>query len=87
MPASSIVDALGLNDSKSIKGVINRMAKKGAQVGFQVGWQSDQADPHTREKLYGVRDFGTGRYAYDQIRMTGVEYADLLRKARGLTER
>lgn len=63
-----------------------RMAKKGADVGLQVGWQSDKTDPLTREKLYGVRDSGTGQYDYDRIRMTVVEYARLLRDARAAAE-
>lgn len=86
VPASRIVSELGLKNSGSIKGVINRMVRKGAAVGFQVGWQSDKTDPLTREKLYGVRDFGTGEFDYDCIQMTGVEYARLLRNARAAAE-
>lgn len=86
VPASRIVNELNLKSTKSIKGVINRMAPKGQRVGFQVGWQSDKIDPLTNEKLYGVRDFGTGAFAYDQITLTAGEYADLLRQARTAAE-
>lgn len=87
VPASQIVEALGLKSTSSIKGVVNRMVAKGRRVGFQVGWQSHAVDPLTKEKLYGVRDFGNGEYAYDQISITGVEYAELVNEARTAANR
>lgn len=86
VPASRIVSELKLKSSNSIKGVINRMVSKGDKVGFQVGWQSSRFDPITGEKLYGVRDFGTGEITYDRLRMTGVEYARLLQTAKQAAE-
>jgi len=86
VPASQIVSTLGLKSASSIKGVVNRMAGKGSRVGFQVGWQSHIVDPITKERLYGVRDFGTGEYPYDRITLSGSEYADLLREARAAAE-
>lgn len=82
VPASQIVSTLGLKSASSIKGVVNRMAGKGSSVGFQVGWQSHKIDPITKERLYGVRDFGTGEYPYDRIALAAGEYAELLREAR-----
>jgi len=86
VPATKIVNALGLRSPSSIKGVVNRMAGKGSNVGFQVGWQSHRVDPITKERLYGVRDFGTGAYPHDEISVSGEEYAELLRDARSAAE-
>lgn len=86
VPASRIVSELGLNGTNSIKGHINHMASKGQEVGFQVGWQSHKVDPITHERLYGVRDFGTGENPVDTRPITGLEYANLLQKARAAAE-
>jgi hypothetical protein len=82
--ADEIARTLGLKSTKSIRGHIRRLAEKAGNVGFQAGWQSGQRDPLSGQVLYGLRDFGTGAYAYDRLTLTATEYAALLDRARAL---
>lgn len=82
--AEQIAQTLGLKSTNSIRGHIRRFAEKAEKVEFQAGWQSDKRDPLTGQVLYGLRDFGTGAYAYDRLTLTATEYASLLHRARAL---
>jgi hypothetical protein len=82
--ADEIAQTLGLKSTNSIRGHIRRFAEKAERVEFQAGWQSDKRDPLTGQVLYGLRDFGTGAYAYDRLTLSATEYAALLDRARAL---
>ena len=67
LPASQIVDKLGLKGPRDIPGILSWVVRKGNKVGFSpVVWRF-RTDPLTNEPHYGIED---------------LEYADLLKRAR-----
>ncbi|WP_308467929.1 hypothetical protein [Rathayibacter soli] len=74
-----MVEKVGLKNTGSIRGKINRVEGKGRLAGFPVGWQSDRVDPISGHRMYGLRDMNI--YDYDpKPGITKEEYAAILRK-------
>lgn len=55
VPASRIVEELGLGAAREIPGILSWSGRKGKRVGFDVDWRF-RTEPMSGEPIYGIED-------------------------------